>query len=94
MKKNLKSGFSLLELMFLLVIVSCVLAAFAPIFTRRLMSEEYTSFADQNLKTVKTDCTAEYNVHCLMCETGRRCIVCDLGCPAGKTLDVDKCVCK
>ena len=90
------SGFSLIELIIILTTISCILAAFAPLFSKKLSSSTYTAYSATGLSSMQLDCAEDFNTHCLMCEIRsdyKRCIICELECSSG-SLNTDDCVCE
>ena len=93
-KRNHTPAFSLVELMILLVAISVLLAAFAPIVAKKL-NPAVSSLSSTTL--IKTDeCLELINSNCILCDTSTlECLSCDIeSCSSGKTLNFEKCVCE
>lgn len=86
-----KAGFSLIELLIGLIIISVIMAAIAPTLNKKLKAQN-TSFADK----LTTKC-AIYGLPsaCTLCYGKENCVVCNLGCADyGKNLNISKCICE
>ena len=70
MKKRF--GFSVLELLALLVTISIVTAALAPVFTKRVRSVNATA----NPSKVSQNCSNRFSAYCTSCNI-RECLTCD-----------------
>lgn len=94
MKKNFIAffkGFSLIELLISLIIISCIVAAFAPVMTKRLQSGGITLGGEK----ITADCSAKFSSDCKLCQRSS-CLICDknsASCPGGY-VDVATCSCK
>ena len=82
-------AFSLIEIMLSLIIVSSILAAFAPIVSRKMNSKVIEVAATASFSK---NCADKYTSDCTLC-TSKACISCKLDrkAPEGKYLDVDAC---
>ncbi len=84
----LKRGFSLVEVLFALVVISCIVAAFTPLLTKKFSSNVL------NNMEITTDCTDKFGENCTLC-TSTYCIDCtSLSCPDGEYRDSKSCTCK
>ena len=87
MKKQL--GFSVLELLVLLVTISIVTAALAPVFTKRVRSVNATT----NPSKVSQNCTGRFSAYCTSCNI-RECLTCDRVCNQAETKIISSCTCQ
>lgn len=82
-------AFSLVELMFLMVLISVILAAFMPVITRKISQD---SPVNKMQGAISNQCQ-QFGEACGVCYKNR-CLVCELECPSGHALDVNNCRCK
>ena len=82
-------GFSLIELMVTMVVISVLLAAFMPIVTKKMKS---SSTALKLSGGVSTKCTNISN-DCKLCSKNI-CLLCTLSCPPSEYKDTLSCTCK
>ena len=85
-----KKAFSLIELMISLITISCIVAAFTPVITKKLSSSS-TGFGG-TFKEVTTQCE-KFGSDCSLCYPDK-CIVCTKLCSSTQYKDSKKCVCK
>ncbi len=88
-KKYALIAFSLIEIMLSLVIVSCILGAFAPIVSKKMNS---TAISVGATAAFSKNCSDKYGASCILC-TSKACMSCTLDrkAPEGQYLDVDMC---
>ena len=95
---GLKWGFSLVELMISLIVVSVVAAAFSPVITKKLSSNTVVAGATKAISSIRSDC-ANFNSSggvCSVC-TDSLCLSCTLdNCDEnqGKYKNIGKCSCE
>ena len=95
---GLKWGFSLVELMISLIVVSVVAAAFSPVITKKLSSNTVVAGATKAISSIRSDC-ANFNTSggvCSVC-TDSLCLSCTLdNCDEnqGKYKNIGKCSCE
>lgn len=95
---GLKRGFSLVELMISLIVVSVVAAAFSPVITKKLSSNTVVAGATKAISSIRSDC-ASFNTSggvCSVC-TDSLCLSCTLdNCDEnqGKYKNIGKCSCE
>ena len=87
---NIKRGFSLVELLISLIVISCITAAFTPIITKKFSSGVFGSGGTGDLTT---DCSDKFGDYCTLC-TSAGCIDCGISCPDGQYKDTKSCTCK
>jgi len=93
MKKIL--GFSLIELMVTLIIISVIVGAMTPIITKKLKSQSITvgSGASEQIDTeFEQDCLA-FGEDCVLC-TQNKCSLCAKECLTGEYIKTSSCECK
>ncbi len=83
-------AFSLIELMISLITISCIVAAFTPVITKKLSSSS-TGFGG-SFKEVTTQCE-KFGSDCSLCYPDK-CIVCTKICSSTQYKDSKKCECK
>ena len=83
----MKFAFSLLELGVLVLGLSLLLAAFAPVISSKMND----GLAVDQGKKLATVC-GEFSEYCALCYKGKECIVCERECISG-VLDSIHCVC-
>ena len=88
LEEALKKGFSLVELLIALVVISCITAAFTPLITKKFSSGVFGSGGND----LTEDCVDKFGENCTFC-TSTYCIECSLSCPSGEYLDTEKCKC-
>ena len=99
MLSKIFKAFSLVEILVALVIVSLIMAALAPVITKKLSSSAIVVGTSQNadvISEITANCEGSENFSskCELC-TKDFCISCGIGkCPAGQYLDNKKCACK
>ena len=83
------NSFSLIELMFLLMAISLIMAAYAPVLSQKLRSGEISiSNTDPT-----TECSSIDSL-CKLCYLApKKCLICDRSCETGKTLSYEGCKC-
>ena len=84
----MKKGFSLIELLIALVVISCITAAFTPLITKKFSSGVFGSGGND----LTEDCADKFGENCTFC-TSTYCIECNLSCPSGEYKDTEKCKC-
>ena len=84
--KTLKA-FSLIELMISLVTMSCILAAFSPIISKKLK----TSNSTISSLGMKSQCS-KISPDCKLCNS-TKCLVCSIVCPNNHYKDTNSCTC-
>ena len=87
---NIKRGFSLVELLISLIVISCITAAFTPIITKKFSSGVFGGGGTGDLTT---DCSDKFGDFCTLCTSGG-CIDCGISCPDGQYKDTKSCTCK
>ena len=92
MRKILK-GFSLVELMVALIVVSCITAMLTPHVIKKMKSSTITVGASESESGVSKNCTEKFGEDCSLCYT-TGCILCTKTCDAGQILDNTNCACK
>ncbi len=93
LKFEFKKGFSLVELLVSLIVISIVIAAFAPILTKKLNSQTLSFVASSE---ISSDCHENdyYSSSCALC-TESYCISCPIECDeVGKFKNSKKCICQ
>ena len=91
MKKS--SAFSLIELMISLITISCIVAAFTPVITKKMKNSNVT-ISGNNVSDITTECTDKFSSNCKLC-TKSYCIQCELNsCPIGQYTESKSCSCK
>ena len=84
---NKSEGFSLVELLISLIVISCITAAFTPLITKKFSSGVFGGSG------IKTRCE-EFGEHCNLC-TNNYCLVCSgLTCADDEYKDSSKCSCE
>ena len=83
----MKKAFSLAELLITLIIISCILAAFAPTITKRVTSE--LNKKDENI--ISTNCSA-ISSDCKLCHADK-CLLCSITCDNNQKKDIETCTC-
>ena len=86
MKKLL--AFSLIELMISLITISCIIAAFAPVVTKKLKSSNVTVA----LSEITTNC-AKFTDECSLCYSSK-CVACSRYCNENQYKNVSTCLCE
>lgn len=87
-----KHGFSLIELLIRLIIVSIIIAAFTPMLTTKLKHREIALTGSK----VETECSKKFSKKCMVC-TDSEYILCNnsFSCPYGQYCDeAENCICK
>ena len=86
-------AFSLIELMISLITISCIVAAFMPVISKKLSSSNVT-ISGNNVSDITTECTDKFSSNCKLC-TKSYCIQCELStCPIGQYAESKSCSCK
>ncbi len=85
----MKKGFSLVELLISLIVISCITAAFTPIITKKFSSGVFGGGGTGDLTT---DCSDKFGDYCTLC-TSAGCIDCGISCPDGEYMDTKNCIC-
>ncbi len=86
----MKNGFSLVELLISLIVISCITAAFSPLITKKFtarINKDKTSSCN-----ISQECS-KFNENCILCSNDS-CIYCNITCPRGKYKDIETCTCK
>ena len=79
-------GFSLVELTIDLVIISIIIAAFAPVITKKIKNNAL------GITNFTTSCS-KFGSYCNFCNS-KKCLMCEItDCP-GKTLNIEQCKCE
>ena len=95
--KAKRSAFSLVELMFALVAISVVLAAFAPVITNKFSKENSMLFNSGSLITAE-ECDLKFpnnfGLECTLCYADEACVTCGGNCPTGMKKNKSKCTCE
>ncbi len=86
-KYKILSGFSLIEILVGLIIVSVALAAFAPIMNKKVRAQATT--IDTKLST---NCSS-INSNCQLCQGTKFCVQCKNSCNVDHKLRVSDCQC-
>ena len=86
MKKRV--GFSLIELMLLVVTFAIVCAAMAPIYTKKVRSVNLGASPSK----VSQNCTSRFNPYCTSCNL-TQCLTCDRPCEQTKYVEISTCTC-
>ena len=89
MYKYQNNAFSLVELLITLIIISCILAAFAPVITKRLSNKEYA--VAQGIELLSSECSS-IDADCTLCFKDK-CIICSKNCAKGVNKDIESCSC-
>ena len=90
--KHIKA-FSLIELMISLITISCIVAAFTPVITKKLKISNVT-ISGNNVSDITTECSDKFSSNCKLC-TKSYCIQCELSsCPIGQYTESKSCSCK
>ena len=90
-KRSLLLGFSLVELMISLITISAITAAFAPVITKKLQTNEIIAGVS-NSGGISFNCAKE---DCVICDkSGNKCYVCNKSCADNEYLDIANCECK
>ncbi len=95
MKTKNSKGFSLIEILVALIIVSLIMAALSPIITKKLSSGSITLGSSSNVSDISANCQENENFssHCELC-TSQYCIKCGIEqCPSGQYLNNKTCTC-
>ncbi len=85
--KNSKQGFSLVEIIVALIIISCIMAAFAPLITKKLKSSNVTIAVSE----VTTKCN-KFSSDCNLCYP-QKCIMCSKNCAYSEYKNNNMCTC-
>ena len=94
---NIKKGFSLVELLISLIVISCITAAFTPLITKKFATN--IGFGggggggNGDSGPIATKCDDKFTAECLLCND-TICLSCAKTCPDGLCQDADNCVCK
>ena len=84
-------GFSLIELLISLIVISCITAAFTPLITKKFSNSVLGGGG--SVSDITTECSA-YGENCTLC-TSNFCIACTgLSCAADEYKDDKTCTCK
>ena len=86
---NTKSGFSLVELLISLIVISCITAAFTPLITKKFSS---SVFRGGSVSDITSECS-KFGENCNLC-TSNFCLSCKLTCGADEYKDEKSCTCK
>ena len=91
----MKKGFSLIELLISLIVISCITAAFTPLITKKFATNiGFGGGGGGNAdSSISTDCGTKFSSDCLLCSSSE-CLSCDKTCPEGQCQDAEKCSCK
>ena len=89
-----KFGFSMVELLISLIVISCITAAFAPLITKKFSSSVFGfGGGGGNTPSISSDCSSRFSSDCLLC-TSSECLSCAKTCPDGQCQDSTNCTCK
>ena len=91
--KNKKDAFSLVEIMVGLVVMSCVVTAFAPVITKKVSSAETTLIATGGVSALNSHCEDTFSEDCVLCNRNRACLICNKVCSATQFEDIPACNC-
>ena len=83
-----KKAFSLIELMISLITISCIIAAFAPVMTKKLKNSSITA----SLSEITTKCD-KFSSNCTLCYSDK-CIVCSIYCNENQYKNDGSCICE
>ena len=73
-------AFSMVELIFMFVTISCITAAFAPVISKKIRGDEITVVPISKLDLQCDDIDAEHN--CKLCDrASNTCYICERTCP-------------
>lgn len=95
MEKTILRAFSLVELMVTLIVISCLVAALAPVITKKLKSQGITIVGgddDSGGGEVSTDCSGLFNEDCKLCNVNF-CMQCEKVCTDGYYKNIARCNC-
>ena len=91
---NIKKGFSLVELLISLIVISCITAAFTPLITKKFATNiGFGGGGGGTTPSISSDCSSRYSSDCLLC-TSSECLSCTKTCPEGQCQDSTNCTCK
>ena len=91
---NIKKGFSLVELLISLIVISCITAAFTPLITKKFATNiGFGGGGGGDIPSISSDCSSRYSSDCLLC-TSSECLSCTKTCPEGQCQDSTNCSCK
>ena len=82
------SAFSLIELMISLITISCIMAAFTPILTKKLNKTNVT----MSISEISSKCD-KFSSDCVLCYPNK-CLICNKSCTDGEIKDSEKCSCE
>ncbi len=85
---RVQKGFSLVEILVSLIIISLVATAFVPVLSKKL-SKSKTSLNH----SISKHCVA-FSADCKLCYKNEKCLLCDKSCSNGQYLDILSCSCK
>ena len=86
-------AFSLVELMISLIVISCIMAAFVPVISKK-MKYSAIALSAGGVSEITTDCSEKFSSNCKLC-TKQYCIQCELSnCAAGTYTENKSCSCK
>lgn len=86
-------AFSLVEILVALIIVSIIMAAMAPIITKRLSSSGVTiAGGGGSSGTLSSSCEA-FGANCTLCYQDK-CVTCSVSCSSNQATDISTCSCK
>ncbi len=88
---NKKIGFSLIELLISLIVISCITAAFTPLITKKFSSGVFGS-GGGSVSDITSECD-KFSSNCTLCSE-TTCVNCNLSCPTGEYKDTKTCSCK
>lgn len=88
---SLFEGFSLIELLISLTVISLIIASFAPVFSRKIKSQSLTAGGSQK---ITNECSS-INSDCKICDMGKNiCLYCQGTCNAGYKYNTSTCKCE
>lgn len=90
MKKKFLMGFSLIEVLIALIIVSVLMAASVPILTKK--AQNITVLGGSQSEEIKAECSI-FGSDCSLCYSSK-CIVCNKTCLETQFKDIENCNCK
>ena len=87
-------GFSLVEIVVALIIISVIIAALAPIITKKMKSNSVSITGGSGSSDITTECSDKFSDKCKLC-TSSFCIQCELeNCISGTYVENKSCSCK
>lgn len=84
----MKKGFSLIELLISLIVISCIATILVPVISKKL-HKNTTSIASKITTLCPSDCSL-----CYINKGEKKCLICSKNCSKGYYLEQDSCSCK